>query len=66
MRIGIQTWGSEGDIRPFVALASGLVEAGTHGTIANAVASRLVNCASLVAPKPPCVAQNIIDVAWPY
>ena len=30
MRIGIQTWGSDGDIRPFVALARGLREAG-HG-----------------------------------
>jgi len=28
MRIGIQTWGSEGDIRPFVALAAGLAKAG--------------------------------------
>jgi sterol 3beta-glucosyltransferase len=24
MKIGLQTWGSEGDIRPFLALASGL------------------------------------------
>ena len=28
MRIGLQTWGSEGDIRPFIALAAGLVAAG--------------------------------------
>jgi len=28
MKIGIQTWGSEGDIRPFVALAGGLAGAG--------------------------------------
>jgi UDP:flavonoid glycosyltransferase YjiC (YdhE family) len=28
MRIGIQTWGSEGDIRPLVALAGGLSAAG--------------------------------------
>ena len=28
MRIGLYTWGSEGDVRPFVALASGLVRAG--------------------------------------
>ncbi len=28
MRIGLQTWGSEGDIRPFVALASGLAKRG--------------------------------------
>ncbi len=28
MKIGLQTWGSEGDLRPFVALAAGLVRAG--------------------------------------
>lgn len=28
MKIGIQTWGSEGDVRPFLALAGGLAEAG--------------------------------------
>ena len=28
MRIGIQTWGSHGDIRPFIALAAGLQDAG--------------------------------------
>ena len=28
MKIGLQTWGSEGDINPFIALASGLVQAG--------------------------------------
>jgi sterol 3beta-glucosyltransferase len=28
MRIGLQTWGSEGDIQPFVALADGLQRAG--------------------------------------
>lgn len=28
MRIGLQTWGSEGDIRPFVALAHGLAKRG--------------------------------------
>ena len=28
MRIGIQTWGSEGDIRPLIALGAGLVERG--------------------------------------
>lgn len=28
MRIGLYTWGSEGDVRPFVALAAGLVRAG--------------------------------------
>jgi sterol 3beta-glucosyltransferase len=28
MRIGVQTWGSEGDLRPFFALAEGLAQAG--------------------------------------
>ena len=28
MRIGLQTWGSEGDIQPFLGLAAGLVKAG--------------------------------------
>lgn len=28
MKIGIQTWGSDGDIRPFIALAGGLSSAG--------------------------------------
>jgi sterol 3beta-glucosyltransferase len=30
MRIGIQTWGSEGDIRPFIALGSALTARGHH------------------------------------
>ena len=30
MRIGIQTWGSEGDIRPFIALGSALAARGHH------------------------------------
>ncbi|HET9702829.1 MAG TPA: glycosyltransferase [Vicinamibacterales bacterium] len=30
MRIGIQTWGSEGDIRPFVALGHALTRRGHH------------------------------------
>ena len=34
MRIGIQTWGSDGDIRPFIALAGGLRAAGQDVTIA--------------------------------
>ena len=28
MKIGLQTWGSEGDVNPFIALAAGLVRAG--------------------------------------
>ena len=34
MRIGMQTWGSEGDIRPFTALAAGLVNSGHQVTLA--------------------------------
>lgn len=34
MRIGIQTWGSRGDIDPFVALAGGLAAAGHSVTLA--------------------------------
>ncbi len=33
MRIGLQTWGSEGDIRPFLALGHGLVQAGHTVTL---------------------------------
>jgi sterol 3beta-glucosyltransferase len=33
MRIGIQTWGSEGDIRPFIALSRGLSAAGHEVTL---------------------------------
>ena len=28
MRVGIQTWGSEGDIRPLIAIGHGLVQRG--------------------------------------
>lgn len=33
MKIGIQTWGSHGDIRPFIALANGLQAAGHDVTL---------------------------------
>ena len=33
MKIGIQTWGSHGDIRPFIALAEGLQKAGHQVTL---------------------------------
>ncbi|MBE0626365.1 MAG: glycosyltransferase family 1 protein [Burkholderiales bacterium] len=33
MKIGIQTWGSTGDINPFIALAAGLVKAGHAVTL---------------------------------
>ena len=34
MKIGIQTWGTEGDVRPFMALAGGLSAAGHDVTLA--------------------------------
>ncbi len=34
MKIGLHTWGSDGDIRPFVALAGGLSAAGNEVTLA--------------------------------
>ena len=34
MNIGIQTWGTEGDVRPFIALAAGLSGAGHRVTLA--------------------------------
>ncbi len=34
MKIGLQTWGSEGDTRPFLALAAGLARAGHQVTLA--------------------------------
>jgi UDP:flavonoid glycosyltransferase YjiC (YdhE family) len=34
MKIGLQSWGSEGDIRPFTALAAGLVDAEHEVTLA--------------------------------
>ena len=33
MKIGLQAWGSEGDIQPFTALAAGLVKAGHEVTL---------------------------------
>ena len=33
MEIGLQTWGTEGDVRPFIALALGLKSAGHRVTL---------------------------------
>lgn len=40
MKIGIQTWGSDGDINPFIALAGGLAAAGHDVTLALTSAER--------------------------
>jgi len=33
VRIGVETWGSEGDVQPFIALSAGLVRAGHEVTL---------------------------------
>lgn len=33
MKIGVETWGSEGDVQPFIALSAGLVRAGHEVTL---------------------------------
>lgn len=33
MRVGLQTWGTEGDVRPFIALAAGLVGRGHRAAL---------------------------------
>jgi len=40
MKIGLQTWGSDGDINPFIALAGGLAAAGHEVTLAITAAER--------------------------
>lgn len=40
MKIGLQTWGSDGDINPFIALAGGLAGAGFEVTLAITAAER--------------------------
>lgn len=40
MKIGIQTWGSAGDINPFIALSAGLAKAGHQVTLAITSAER--------------------------
>jgi UDP:flavonoid glycosyltransferase YjiC (YdhE family) len=40
MKIGIQTWGSDGDINPIIALAGGLADAGFETTLAVTAAER--------------------------
>lgn len=50
MKIGIQTWGSEGDIRPFLALSGGLAAAGHRVTLA---------CSGLEAPEHADIARRL-------
>jgi UDP:flavonoid glycosyltransferase YjiC (YdhE family) len=62
MKIGIQTWGSRGDIRPFIALAEGLQVAGHDVTlvITCADSARYNDYVSAKAVKMKTVASPVI------
>jgi UDP:flavonoid glycosyltransferase YjiC (YdhE family) len=72
MRIGLQAWGSEGDIRPFTALAAGLVQAGHEVTLAvtdNAGRdysdlARRFGFRLIAVPNPENPAAEQIETVW--
>ena len=70
MRVGLQTWGSEGDINPFIALATGLVKSGhsvklyitevserDYSAIANQYGFELINVPNPMLPSVDMMAQ---------
>ena len=70
MKIGLQTWGSEGDINPFIALAAGLVKRGhsvklcitevserDYFSIANQYGFELINVPNPMLPSVDMMAQ---------
>ena len=72
MRIGLQAWGSEGDIRPFTALAAGLVEAGHKVTLAvtdnigrdySGLAQRF-GYKLVVVPNPQMASAEQVEKVW--
>lgn len=62
MKIGIQTWGSHGDIRPFVALADGLKAEGHDVTLAVTCvdSDRYSEMSTSTGVKVECVATPVI------
>ncbi|HRU06959.1 MAG TPA: glycosyltransferase, partial [Candidatus Brocadiia bacterium] len=65
MRVGLQTWGSAGDIRPFVALAKALKRAGHEVALAaTAVDGRDWSglCQSLGVPFEPVQEPGVVDL----
>jgi sterol 3beta-glucosyltransferase len=52
MKIGIQTWGSNGDVRPMLALANGLQKAGHQVTL-------VVTCVDNQSYQPICEQMQI-------
>jgi UDP:flavonoid glycosyltransferase YjiC (YdhE family) len=72
MKIGLQTWGSEGDIRPFTALAAGLVDAGHDVTLAvtdnigrdySAVANQY-DFKLIAVPNPQMPDPAEVEIVW--
>lgn len=70
MNIGLQTWGSEGDINPFIALAAGLVKEGhkvklcitevsqrNYSEVANEFGFELINVPNPILPSVDMMAQ---------
>ena len=72
MRVGLQAWGSEGDIQPFTALAAGLVKAGHEVTLVvtdNAGRDytglgRRFGYRVVAVPNPQTQAPGEIDKVW--
>ena len=52
MKIGLLTWGSHGDIRPFLALADGLQ---ADGHEVHLIVSSVQACGPLASPHGACV-----------
>lgn len=72
MRIGLQAWGSEGDIQPFTALAAGLVRSGHEVTLAvtdnigrdySGLAERF-GYRLVVAPNPQAQEPQDVERVW--
>ncbi|TWI50076.1 UDP:flavonoid glycosyltransferase YjiC (YdhE family) [Pseudoduganella flava] len=64
MKIGIQTWGSHGDIRPFLALGEGLQRAGHDVTlVVTSPDSACDQLASTAGVRIRVVASPVIDAA---
>ena len=64
MKIGVQTWGSEGDIRPMVALGHGLVQRGHQVELVYTdIADRhYVNIAASLGFTARAVATPVIEI----
>ena len=72
MKIGLQAWGSEGDIHPFVALSAGLVERGHDVTLVvtdnvgrdYSDSARRFGFELIAVPNPVMVSTEEIERVW--